>query len=266
MTTPLLSVRNLTVGFTHYTGTLGLRPCVVPAVEGLGLDIDPGEILAVIGASGSGKSLLAHAIVGILPSTANVSGEIDYDGAPLDPARLRRLRGREISFIPQSVNYLDPLMPVGRQVRLTLPRPRAAQLQQDLFARYHLDEKVTRQYPHELSGGMLRRVLFATGVTETMRLLIADEPTPGLHPAALQEVLSHLRALADDGAGVLLITHDLVSAAAIADRVAVMRSGRVVTVESSSSFTGRGETLRHEYARRLWRALPQHDFWKGVAR
>lgn len=266
MTEPLLSLTDLTVGFTQYTGPLGLRARTAPAVEDVALSVASGEILAVIGASGSGKSLLAHAVVGILPAAATVSGRIEYAGEPLTPGRLQRLRGREISFIPQSVNYLDPLMPVGRQVRLTLPRERAARIQRDLFTRYQLDEAVSRQYPHELSGGMLRRVLFATSVTETMRLLIADEPTPGLHPAALQEVLSHLRSLADGGAGVLLITHDLVSAAAIADRVAVMRSGRVVTVESAASFTGSGEAIRHEYARRLWRALPQHDFWKGTSR
>lgn len=187
MTTPLLPLTDLTVSLTQCTGPLGLLPRTTPAVEDVGLSTAPGEILAVIGASGSGWSLLAHAAVGVLPAAATVRGRIDHDGAPLTPGRLRRLRGREISFIPQSVNCHGPLMPVGRQVRLTLPRERAAQIRRDLFTRYRLDQEAASRYPHELSGGMLRRVLFATSVTGTMRLPIADEPTPGLHPAALRE-------------------------------------------------------------------------------
>ncbi|MFC5946570.1 ATP-binding cassette domain-containing protein, partial [Micromonospora harpali] len=113
MTPPLLSLENLSVGFTRYAGATRAR--TVTGVTSLSLDIAPGEILAVIGASGSGKTLLAQAILGILPANATVSGRILFDGTLLDERRLRTLRGSEISYIPQSVNNLDPLMTVGRQ-------------------------------------------------------------------------------------------------------------------------------------------------------
>ncbi|RAY12293.1 ABC transporter ATP-binding protein [Actinomadura craniellae] len=261
MTPPLLSLDDLSVGFTRYTGVARTR--TVTGVTSLSLDIAPGEILAVIGASGSGKTLLAQAILGILPANATVSGRITFDGTPLDERRLRKLRGREISYIPQSVNNLDPLMTVGKQVRIGLDPPTAREWQRALFSRYGLADDVARRYPFQLSGGMLRRVLFATSVRDTVRLVIADEPTPGLHADAVAEVLRHLRELAEGGASVLLITHDIFAATAIARRVAVMHEGALRTVEAASAFTGDGDDLEHPFARALWRALPQNQFSPG---
>jgi peptide/nickel transport system ATP-binding protein len=260
MNTALLDITALSVSFTQYAGAFRTR--TVHVVEDLNLDIGPGEIVAVIGASGSGKTLLAHAVLGILPANATVTGTIRYRGKELTRSDLRRILGREISFIPQSVTYLDPLMPVGKQVRIGLEPASAGQVQRRLFRRYGLDEQVGKQYPFQLSGGMLRRVLFATSVREGVRLVIADEPTPGLHPEAMEEILLHLREIAEEGAGVMLITHDIISAAKIAHRVAVMRSGRLVTVEEAAAFTDAGDRLKHDYARQLWRALPQNDFWQ----
>ncbi|MBG0822520.1 ABC transporter ATP-binding protein [Planomonospora sp. ID91781] len=261
MNTPILTVSDLGVGFIRYAG--GLRTRTVPGITGLDLEVREGEILAVLGASGSGKTLLAQAILGILPHNAHVTGEIRYRGERLTAARRRRTLGREISYIPQSVTNLDPLMPVGGQVRIGLDPKTAEQEQRRLFARYGLADEAARLYPFELSGGMLRRVLFATGVRDTVRLVIADEPTPGLHSEAVAEVLRHLRELAADGVAVLLITHDILSAVTVAERVAVMNGGRLVTVESASAFTGEGDGLGHPFARELWRALPQNRFSAG---
>ncbi len=254
----LLSLEDLSIGFTRYTGLTRSR--TVSGVTSLDLDIAPGEILAVIGASGSGKSLLAQAILGVLPANAAVSGRILFDGAPLDERRLRTLRGREISYIPQSVAALDPLMTVGGQVRIGLDPRTARDRQRALFSRYGLAEDAARRYPFQLSGGMARRVLFATSVRDGVRLVVADEPTPGLHADAVAEVLRHLRELSEGGASVLLITHDIFAAIAVARRVAVMHAGELLTVEDSSAFTGDGGELRHPFARTLWRALPQNDF------
>ncbi|MBB2915389.1 peptide/nickel transport system ATP-binding protein [Streptosporangium becharense] len=261
MSTPILTVSELNVSFIQYASRLRTR--TVTGVADLDLEVREGEVLAVIGASGSGKTLLAQAILGILPRNADVTGEIRFRGERLTAARRRRTLGREISYIPQSVMNLDPLMPVGKQVRIGLDPKTARQEQRRLFARYDLASEVAGLYPFELSGGMLRRVLFATSVRDTVRLLIADEPTPGLHAEAVEEVLRHLRELAAAGVAVLLITHDILSAVSVAERVAVMNGGRLVTVESASAFTGEGDRLSHPFARDLWRALPQNRFSVG---
>jgi peptide/nickel transport system ATP-binding protein len=255
---PLLQVEHLAIGFSQYFR--GTKKHNIHPIEDLHVDIHKGEIVAVVGASGSGKSLLAHAVLGILPGNACVTGSMRYKGELLTEERKSQLRGREISFIPQSVNYLDPLMRAGAQVQTGLGWKRARGIQQALFARYGLKESDGRLFPHELSGGMLRRVLFATSVREGVELVIADEPTPGIHPAALSEILKQLAAFAKDGAGVMLITHDIMSALEIASRVAVIRDGRTVEISDAEDFQGKGERLKTPYTRSLWRALPQNDF------
>lgn len=255
---PLLQVDRLSIGFSQYWR--GTKKRLIQPISNLTMDILEGEVVAVVGASGSGKSLLAHAVLGILPQNAICGGTIAYRGEELTEERKVLLRGREISFIPQSVNYLDPLMPVGRQVQVGLHTDKAQEVQQKLFKQYDLDPSAGRLLPYELSGGMLRRVLFATSVREGIRLVIADEPTPGIHPEALSEILRELARFARNGAGVMLITHDIISALEIADRVAVIEEGRTVEVAEASAFAGNGEGLQTEYTRRLWRALPQNDF------
>lgn len=255
---PLLQVEHLAIGFSQYYK--GIRKRVVQPISDLHVDIHEGEIVAVVGASGSGKSLLAHAVLGILPGNAICSGRMLYMGEELTEARKQQLRGNEISFIPQSVNYLDPLMPVGKQVQIGLEKNIAKQAQQALFQQYGLKVSDGKLYPHELSGGMLRRVMFATSVREGVKLVIADEPTPGIHPAALSEILKQLKQFALEGAGVMLITHDLISALEIADRVVVIENGTTIEASDAAAFSGKGERLKHEYTRRLWRALPQNEF------
>lgn len=263
---PLLKVESLSIGFSQYVK--GTQKRVIRPISDLHVEIGEGEIVAVVGASGSGKSLLAHAILGILPGNAICEGLIQYRGETLTDERKAKLRGREISFIPQSVNYLDPLMQVGKQVQIGLGKFVAKKVQQQLFQQYGLKESDGKLFPHELSGGMLRRVLFATSVREGVRLVIADEPTPGIHPEALAEIVKQLAQFAQEGAGVMLITHDLMSALEIADRVAVIRDGTTVEISDAADFEGKGERLKNEYTQRLWRALPQNDFdleFKGEA-
>lgn len=255
---PLLQVENLSIGFSQYYK--GTQKRVIHPISNLHVDINEGEIVAVVGASGSGKSLLAHAILGILPGNATSSGTILYKGEELTQKRKEQLRGREISFIPQSVNYLDPLMRVGRQVQIGLEQGNAKAKQEKLFAQYELKKSDGRLFPFELSGGMLRRVMFATSVREGVKLVIADEPTPGIHPQALSEILRQLKQFAKEGAGVMLITHDIMSALEIADQVAVLRDGTTVEISEATAFEGKGERLQTEYTQRLWRALPQNDF------
>ncbi|MEA5508011.1 oligopeptide/dipeptide ABC transporter ATP-binding protein [Halotia wernerae UHCC 0503] len=115
-----------------------------------------------------------------------------------------------------------------------------------------------QQYPFQISGGMARRVLVATAAIGCAQLLIADEPTPGLHPEVVVETLNHLRELADDGKGVMLITHDLEAALQVADKVAVFYAGTTLEVAKADDFTS--GNLRHPYTQALWRSLPQNEF------
>ncbi|MFJ8236029.1 ABC transporter ATP-binding protein [Ureibacillus sp. NPDC094379] len=254
----ILEVENLSVSFKQYTGVFNQKKSTV--ISSLDVTIEEGEILAVVGASGSGKSLLAHAILGILPSNAITSGVIKYTGEELTPARQRVLRGSEIALIPQSVNYLDPLMRVGLQVRTSVKNGNAVATQREVFNRYFLKEDVEKMYPFQLSGGMARRTLLATAMVSGARVIIADEPTPGLDATVISEALNHLKEFADKGCAVMLITHDIESALKIADKIAVFYAGTTVEIAPAKNFSGKGENLRHPYSKALWRALPQNDF------
>ena len=157
--------------------------------------------MAIVGASGSGKSLLAHAILGILPANAEESGIIRYRGKVLTERSKKELRRNAISLIPQSVNYLDPLIKVGKQVQEVIHREDRKEAAQDVLDRYFSDKGAGSLYPFQLSGGMARRALIAMGVARKPQLVIADEPTPGLDRPLVAEVLRHLRELADSGCG-----------------------------------------------------------------
>ena len=243
---PILSVDRLSVTFTRYGR--GLSRVELPAIREVSLAVEPGQVTAVVGESGAGKSLLAHAVLGLLPENARVEGTISYDGDPLTAERAQALRGREISLIPQGVTYLDPMMKVGPQLRRgrndrsTRERCRAA------LERYGLGPEVEEHYPFELSGGMARRVLIACAVMDAPRLIVADEPTPGLDARAAGRVLGHFRELAEEGAGVLFITHDLELACVVAHKVVVLPTRCFQT----------GEGLSHPYSLALWRAMPKN--------
>ncbi|MGG0892694.1 ABC transporter ATP-binding protein [Cytobacillus horneckiae] len=254
----ILEVNDLSITFKQYTN--GLKKKYIKVISSLNISVEAGEILAVVGASGSGKSLLAHAILGILPSNAKVSGTIKFNGETLTSARQAALRGREIALVPQSVNYLDPLMRVGKQVRTSVKKGNEAKVQREVFERYRLKPDVDKMYPFQLSGGMARRTLLSTAMVSGARVIIADEPTPGLDPAVINEALNHFRDVADNGNAVMLITHDIESALKIADKIAVLYTGSTVEVAPANNFTGNGEKLRHPYSKGLWRALPQNEF------
>lgn len=257
----LLNVEGLTVSFVQYDH--GIRRRIIPALNGVDLSMAPGELLTVVGASGSGKSLLAHAVLGLLPGNAKCEGTISYNGERLQGELLGRVRGSEIRLIPQSVNYLDPSMRVGEQLRLGIPG-RSKDATYELLERFGLDADVYRRFPHELSGGMARRVLLSTCFGDSVRLVIADEPTPGIHPDALAEILTEFRKLRDAGISVMLITHDMVSGMGIADRVAVFHDGKITCTFTPAELLDPTANV-DPYARQLWAAQPANDFWEARA-
>lgn len=261
-----LELKDVSISLRKPEGWFRYRSSLV--LEEVSLQLRAGEIVAVIGASGSGKTLLAQAIFGFLPAGASLSGEIRYGGERLEGRRLRRLRGKELALIPQSISELDPLMTAGRQVRLAAGGnggsggsggDRAA-AQRAAFRRYGLGPEVERLYPFQLSGGMARRVLVAMAAVSGAKVIVADEPTPGIDPGELAEALRHFRELADQGCAVLLISHDIESALAIADKVAVFYAGTIVELAQAADFGGAGEGLRHPFSRALWLALPGNGF------
>ena len=267
----LLEIHNLSVSFRMYETVMQHRDLRV--ITDLHLRVYPGEIVAVAGSSGSGKSLLASAILGILPENAAVSGHLHYKGEELTSERQKELRGSEIALVPQSVAYLDPLMKVGAQASWHRSGKGdrsvglagsaglvSCQKMANIFERLDLPGAAARLYPFQLSGGMARRVLVSTALVTGAELIIADEPTPGMSLEQALEALQMFRELADLGKAVILITHDIDLAFEFADRVAVFYAGTTVETAPASDFRAGPSKLRHPYSKALWRALPQNDF------
>jgi peptide/nickel transport system ATP-binding protein len=229
-------------------------------VEDVSLKLGRGEILGVIGESGSGKSLTALSIMQLLPQGAEAKGRITLEGedlTALSEPQLCRLRGRAMGMVFQEpMTALNPLHTIGQQVAETIlihetvsrheARARAA----EALTRVELppDRVPLSRYPHELSGGQRQRVGIAMAIALRPRLLIADEPTTALDVTTQAEVLRLLKRLvAEDGMGLMLISHDLGVVADMADRLVIMQKGRVVE-------EGRFGTLRHPYSRKLLEA------------
>lgn len=254
---PVLDIKDLTISFSQYDK--GLRKIELEVIKNLNVTVNPGEVVAVVGSSGSGKSLLAHAVLGLLPTNCSASGFIYFNGELMDSKRIEEVRGKGIVLVPQSVTYLDPLEKVGKQVRRERKEKSVITRQKELFKYYGLDEKTEQLYPFELSGGMARRVLLSASMMENPRLIIADEPTPGLHLEAAKKAMQHFRNFANEGHGVLLITHDVELSLEVADRIAVFYAGTTLEEALVSDFTSM-DKLRHPYTQALWRALPQNGF------
>ncbi|TRW44667.1 ABC transporter ATP-binding protein [Georgenia yuyongxinii] len=231
-TAPVLEVRDLHVHLRTGEGE-------VHAVRGIDLAVRRGEVLAVVGASGSGKSATALAVMGLLPASARVSGSVRLDGAQLldrSDAELSRVRGARIGMVFQDA-ALTPVYPVGEQIaeavrahrRLSRAAARARAV--ELLELVGIDRPAARAqaFPHELSGGMRQRVAIAIAVANDPDVLVADEPTSALDVTVQAQVLEVLRTARDEtGAALVLISHDLGVVAGLADRVAVLDAGRVV--------------------------------------
>lgn len=232
-------------------------------VRDLSLTIAPGETLALIGESGSGKSMTASAVMGLLPPGARIAGHarLRFDGAllkPEDDAAMRPLRGRAMAMVFQDpMSCLNPFMTVAGQVDEALRQLGTAAARQrherllELLALVELPdpEAIARRYPHELSGGQQQRVMLAMALAAKPRLLIADEPTSALDATVQADILALLKNLQRTlGNALLFITHDLAAAAELAHRIVVMQAGRVVERGPTASILG---DPREVYTRKL---------------
>lgn len=254
----MINIKNLSVSFRLYDSLF--EQYYLKVISDLTVNVKAGEIMAIAGSSGSGKSLLAHAIMGILPPNSVSRGQMEYMGQPLTPELQKKLRGREFALVPQSVTYLDPLMRVGAQVRNGDNSEKTRRAQQEAFRRFNLGPEVERMYPFQLSGGMARRTLVSTALVCNANLIIADEPTPGMDLEIALEALQCLREFADSGKAVILITHDIDLAFNIANRIAVFYAGTTLEIADTADFRTGMEALRHPYSKALWNALPQNGF------
>ena len=237
----LLEIKNMHVSFKMYDKGITQKDMCV--LNHICLSVAKGEVLAVVGSSGSGKSILASAIMGVLPKNATMTGQITYNSGDLT----QNIIHKEIALIPQSISYLDPLMKIGKQVFIS-------NKDSDIL------QKTKNLYPFQCSGGMIRKALFATAPEKNPQLIIADEPTPGMDLTTALESLQSLRDMANSQKAVILITHDMDLAFGIADRVAVFYEGTTLEIANAEDFLKGEDYLRHPYTKALFRALPQNQF------
>lgn len=237
---PLLRVEDLSVRFVS-------RAASINAVNGVSFTLESGEVLCIIGESGSGKSVTLRALMRLLPKRAQVGGQVRIAGEDLlglSERQLSALRGAKIAMIFQEpMTALDPVFTIGDQIAETLmrhqkiSRTEAAKRALELLelVRVPSPERRLKNYPHELSGGLRQRALIAVALSCRPRLLLADEPTTALDATVQIQVLLLLKKLQQEfGMGTIIVTHDLGVAAQIADKVAVMYAGRIVEYGSSN--------------------------------
>jgi len=256
-----LQINHLQVYFESVDG-------MVKAADGVDLKLEPGETLALVGETGSGKTVLGLALTRLLPKTAVVSGDIWYRGQnlfALSETEMRKIRGREIAMILQNpLSSLNPALTIGEQIveaireHQRLKKKEAWKKAEEILELTGIPAKRARNYAHEFSGGMRQRVMIAIGLACEPSLLIADEPTKGLDVTIQAQIVELVHAVTKGVSpprSMLLITHDLGVAAELADRLAVMYAGKIVEAGRT------GEVFRkprHPYTRGLLDSHPSN--------
>jgi oligopeptide/dipeptide ABC transporter ATP-binding protein len=255
----LLSIRDLRVGLRRRGETSEI-------VRGVNLDVAPGEKLGIVGESGSGKTLTILSVLQLLPAPLEIlGGSVSFDGEDLravSSRRLREIRGGEVAMVYQDpTSSLNPLLRVGTQIVETLrahgaERDTAEARTREVIGHVGLSdpERVANAFPHELSGGMLQRVMIAIALSTSPRMLVADEPTTALDVTIQQQILELVETLqAETGMAVVWVTHDLGVVARLVDRVAVMYAGRIVEQAATRDIF---ERPQHPYTAALLGSLP----------
>ena len=239
-----------------------------PILTNVALDVAAGEVLGIVGESGSGKSMTASAIIRLLPNGADWSGKVSLAGERLDEKSEKAMcaiRGRDIGMVFQEpMTALNPVQTIGDQVAETIrihtgrSAAEARAIARETLDRVGLpaDRFPLDRYPHDLSGGQRQRVVIAMAIALKPKLLIADEPTTALDVTTQAQILELLRRLvAEDGMGLILITHDLAVVAGMADRIVIMRAGEIVEAGETVALF---RAMRHPYTRALFEASA-HD-------
>jgi len=258
----LLKVDGLSVSFETAMG-------MVQAAQDICFQLQEGETLALVGETGCGKSVVASAIMQLLPGNASVKGRALFRGKDLlqlSERDMARIRGREIAMVFQNPSLaLNPIIPIADQIAEPLqihegiPSDRSVRIAGDMLRRLGLGARgMGRMYPFQLSGGMNQRVMIATAIMLSPKIIIADEPSKGLDASLAREVMKELARVRDEmGAALILITHDLMLAKDISDRMAVMYCGQIVEMGSCGEIFK--ESL-HPYTGALLNCLPEKGF------
>ncbi len=260
-TQELLTINNLHTGFR-------VKDTYFNAVDGVSIHLKKNEILAIVGESGCGKSTLATSIIGLHdPNNTKISGEIQFKGlnlAKLADDKLNNVRGNDIGMIFQDpLSALNPLMRIGDQIaealmyHTKLSKTERSHRVIELLNQVGIPkpERVVRQFPHQLSGGMRQRVIIAIAISCKPSIIIADEPTTALDVTIQAQILDLLKDLqAETESGIILITHDLGVVAEVADRVAVMYAGQVIEEAPVDELFSNPV---HPYTRSLLNSIPQ---------
>lgn len=260
MTEPLLSVRGLSVEYRMSDGR------TFAGNRDVSFDLSKGEILGLIGESGSGKTTAAKAALRLLPKRTEVDGEIWFGGSnilSLTDKEFRQVRWSELALVPQNaLSALDPAMRIGAQIMEPMVLRRvnketAEAKSRELLKAVGLREDHFRAYPHQLSGGMRQRVCVAMALALDPSVLVADEPTTALDVLVESEILHLLRRFRDElGLGLIYITHDLGVASELCDRLAVMYDGRILEVAPTEVILN---SPSHPYTMGLIRSYPRWD-------
>ncbi len=256
----ILKIKNLNVTFPSPGGN-------VHAVRDASFEVGEGETFGLIGESGSGKSVIGLSILKLLPYNAIITGAICFKGIDiqgLSGEEMRKIRGRQISLMPQNpASSLNPVLKNGLQVSEVyemLGAPRKDRLAKSIGMMDRLllkdPQRISRSYPHQLSGGMKQRLLASIALSFRPELMLADEPTKGLDPEARQRSIELFRQIKrEHGRSMLLITHDLDLAREVCDRIGVMYSGEIVEIGPAGKIVG---APSHPYTKGLVAALPRN--------
>ena len=263
----IIDLENIVVQFPSRDGSLFGRKKFT-AVNNVSLGIKAGETIGLVGESGCGKSTLANVIIGLLKPT---SGLVKFNGLQMQygSSEARKQFGRQVSVIFQDpATALNPRMKVLDILRdpmdihnVLQPHEREKRVY-DLLSRVGLPRSAAQVEPTRLSGGQKQRVAIARALALNPKLIVADEPTPGLEAMTARHVIRHLKEMAQDGAAVLLITHDLELAIEMADRILVFYDGTILEEVKPENFR-EGRNLKEPYTQALYRALPEHEFFGG---
>ena len=263
----VLDIKDLYVSFDTYAGE-------VQAVRGVTYHVDEGEVLAVVGESGCGKSVTAQTIMKLnpMPPARIKSGELILDGMDIiatSEEDMQKIRGKDVAMIFQDpMTCLNPTMPVGKQIveaiqhhqKLSKEEAQAKAIEMLKKVQIPNAEERAKQYPHQFSGGMRQRAMIAMALSCNPKLLIADEPTTALDVTIQAQIVDLLEEIRKDmNTAIVLITHDLGVVASLADRIAVMYAGKVVESGTAKDiFYNPG----HPYTTALLNSLPKHDTTK----
>lgn len=252
------------VEFRGVSVAFEMRGMQVTALSEVNLDLQKGEVLGVLGESGSGKTVLLTAALRLLPENARVSGEILYCGNDLlsmDRQRALRLIGKKFSLIPQGFGTLNPFLKSWLQIserpmeHLRMRKEEGYRMAERLLADMGVDppSRAAKSYRHQLSGGMLQRVLVAMGISETSDALFVDEPTKGLDERKKRLVVELLKMAKVRTGAMMVVSHDLRFLEEISDRVCVMYCGEVIEISKAREFF---TSPRHPYSSALLESLP----------